>query len=165
MYLSHAIAAASHLIFETGVAELLICKRQSMVVPVYSLFLQIICYQGLIMFEAEYFYYSLIKVINEPGNGYNEQEKGIFAAFDRWDLLIMIDIVIFLSTILTLLLFILGMVNPGNYFIEMFKEDDDEFEEKDFMEANLLAKKMLISINSMTITAIIYLVLLNIDPR
>ena len=44
MYLSHAIAAASDLIFETGDAELLICKRQSMVVAVYSLFLQIICY-------------------------------------------------------------------------------------------------------------------------
>ena len=72
MKFAHAIAAGSHLIFETGIAELLICKRQSMVVPVYSLFIQIICYQGLIIFEADYFYYSLIKVVNEPGNGYNE---------------------------------------------------------------------------------------------
>lgn len=72
MYLAHGIAAASHLIFETGVAELLICKRPSMVVPVYSLFLQIICYQGLIIFEADYFYYSLIATINTPGNGYDE---------------------------------------------------------------------------------------------
>lgn len=90
---------------------------------------------------------------------------GIFAAFDRWDLLIMIDIVIFLSTILTLLLFILGMVNPGKYFLKMFKEDDEDFMEKDFMEANQMAKKLLVSINSMTITTIIYLVLLNIDPH
>jgi hypothetical protein len=62
-------------------------------------------------------------------------------------------------------MFILGMVNPGKYFLKIFENDDADFKKKDFMEANLQAKKMLISINSMTITAIIYLFLLNIDPH
>lgn len=75
----------------------------------------------------------------------------------------MIDIVIFISTILTLLLFIFGMVNPGHYFISVFKKDDPDFMEKDFMEANYLRKKMVISINSMTITAAIYLYLISTD--
>lgn len=77
----------------------------------------------------------------------------------------MIDIVIFLSTILTLLFFIFGMVNPGKYFLKLFKKDDPEFMEKDFMEANVQAKKFIISINSMTITAIIYLCLLQYDVK
>lgn len=134
-----------------------------MVVPVYSLFIQIICYQGLIIYEADYFYYSLIRVINAPGNGYDEVNMGIFAAFDRWDLLIMIDIVIFFSTIITLLFFIVGMVNPGAFFIEQFKKDDADFDKKDFMEANQKKKVELISINAMSIAAAIYLVILYKD--
>lgn len=144
MYLAHGLAAASHLIFETGMVELVFCQKPSMVVPVYSLFIQIICYQGLIIFEADYFYYSLIATINTPGNGYDEVQMGIFSAFDRWDLLIMIDIVIFMSTILTLLIFIFGMVNPGKYYLSEFKKDDPDFMEKDFMEANQKRKALLI---------------------
>jgi hypothetical protein len=107
MYLAHKYAALSYLILETGILELFCFKNPSVIIPSVSLFIQIVCYQGIVFEELNFFMYKELPFMNLDG------EKGLFGEFERWDILIILDIVLFLSNLLTILIFCIGSVYPG----------------------------------------------------
>ena len=153
MWYSHMYSALAFFVLESGFLELFI--EPSIIIPSLSLFIQIICYQGIVFEELNFFIYRQLSYMNTDG------EKGLFADFERWDILIMLDIVLFLSNILMLFIFCIGTTYTGN--IDIRQEDIHECCGKDFMEGNVDTKKFTIQVNSLAIGNAVYLYLIYID--
>ena len=65
-------------------------------------------------------------------------EKGLFGDFERWDILIMLDIVLFLSNLLMIFIFCIGSVYPGEYL------KGKGGNKKDYMEGDIEIKKLIL---------------------
>ena len=153
MWYSHMYSALAFFVLESGFLELFI--EPSIIIPSLSLFIQIICYQGIVFEELNFFIYRQLSYMNTDG------EKGLFADFERWDILIMLDVVLFLSNILMIFIFCIGTTFTGN--IDIRQEDINECCGKDFMEGNVDTKKFTIQVNSLAIGNAVYLYLIYID--
>ena len=90
--------------------------------------------------------------------------KGLFAQFERWDILIMLDIVLFLSNLLTIIIFCIGSVYPGEFIMMDLHESDLQYiKRKDYMECAIDWKKLVLQINSLAIANSIYLFMIYSD--
>jgi hypothetical protein len=125
MWMAHKYAALAFCLFETGLIELVFQIPPSIVVPSVSLFIQILCYQGLVFEQLNFFMYKQLPFMQTVG------EKGFFADFDRWDILIMLDIILFLSNLIAVVIFCMGSVYPGEYIKSGFRflEEDEVSDE------------------------------------
>lgn len=152
MWYAHKYAAIAFFVLESGFLELF--TQPSIIVPSLSLFIQIICYQGIVFEELNFFFYRELPYMNTGG------EKGLFRDFERWDILIMLDIVLFLSNLLMIFIFCIGSVFPGDYLRE---ETRDENTGKDYMEEGIEIKKLILQVNSLAVGNAVYLYLIYID--
>ena len=149
MWCSHMYSALAFFVLESGFLELFI--EPSIIIPSLSLFIQIICYQGIVFEELNFFFYRELPFMNTDG------EKGLFADFERWDILIMLDIVLFLSNILMIFIYCIGRTFTGEIDVR------SQGMGKDFMEDNVDTKKFTIQVNSLAIGNALYLYLIYID--
>ena len=141
------------MIFELGVFELILRKKQSLVFPALSLLVQTLLYQGLILNLCDFFYYSVL-----PLKGMRSEEFGHYSKMDTWDMLIIIDISIFFCTMATLFICIFAnLVDNNSPIFKVMREHDKESQSKDFLETSLEIKKNLIALNSMAIVSIVFL--------
>ena len=62
MYIGHLVCMISSIFFESGLVELLL-DYQSILIKVYSMFIQMVFYQGIVLMECNYFYYDLSMII------------------------------------------------------------------------------------------------------
>ena len=118
MFYAHLFVILSFFIFEIGLFEM-IMGRTNIVIPAASLFIQILCYQGLVFEQMNFFMY-----VKFPYTTF-DSDLGVFKEFDRWDILILFDIVFFLANLLTIVIFTLGSVYPQEV-VKNLKEDDDD---------------------------------------
>jgi hypothetical protein len=102
--------------------------------------------------ELNFFFYRELPYMTTDG------EKGLFGDFERWDILIMLDIVLFLSNLLMIFIFCIGSVFPGD-FIRGEKINMG----KDFMEGGIDMKKLILQVNSLAIGNAVYLYFIYID--
>jgi hypothetical protein len=130
MWFAHKYAALAFFVLESGFLE--VFTVPSIVVPSLSLFIQIICYQGIVFEELNFFTYSELPNMKTDG------EKGLFGDFERWDILIMLDIVLFLSNLLMIFIFCIGSVYPGEYL------KGKGGNKKDYMEGDIEIKKLIL---------------------
>jgi hypothetical protein len=100
MWYAHMYSAIAFFVLESGFMELF--TTPSIIIPSLSLFIQIICYQGIVFEELNFFFYRELPYMKTDG------EKGLFEDFERWDILIMLDIVLFLSNLLMIFIFCIG---------------------------------------------------------
>ena len=156
MFYAHLFVILSFFIFEIGLFEM-IMGRTNIVIPAASLFIQILCYQGLVFEQMNFFMY--VKFPNTKFDG----EFGVFHEFDRWDILILFDIVFFLANLLTIMIFTLGSVYPGELIREKIPSNDPEGKEKDYFEEAIDHKKFIVQINSLAIVNVIIFVLIFTD--
>lgn len=84
-------------------------------------------------------------------------EKGLFGDFERWDILIMLDVVLFLSNLLVIFIFNIGSVFPGEFLSGAGNK------KKDYMEGYVDEKKLMLQVNSLAIANSVYLYLIYID--
>ena len=133
--------------------EVVLGMKPSIIIPSLSLFIQIICYQGIVFEQINFLFYQEFPRMNFTG------EKGLFGDFERWDILIMLDVVLFLSNLLIIFIFVIGSVFPGQFLMEKHLKGMN----KDFMEGNIESKKFLIQVNSLAIANSLYLYLIFVD--
>jgi hypothetical protein len=159
MWIAHSCSAFACFSLEMGIIERCLKIPQSIILPSVSLFIQIVCYQGLIFQELNFFFYEHLPYIKIDG------EKGFFEDFSRWDVLIMLDIILFLSNLVVITCFLIGSVFPGEFISWGLtaKKPDRMEKTKDFMEDRLTVKKLLMQINTLTVANSVYLYLLYID--
>ena len=151
MWYAHKYAALAFFVLESGFLEMF--TSTSIIIPSLSLFIQIICYQGIIFEELNFFFYKQLPFMNLKNDA-----LGIFEDFERWDILIMLDIVLFLSNLLMIFVFCIGMV-----FKDTFFQEPQEHLEKDFMEGRVEIKKLVLQVNSLAIGNAVYLYLIHMD--
>jgi len=160
MWFAHKYAALAFFVLESGFLELF--TKPSIIIPSLSLFIQIICYQGIVFEELNFFFYRELPYMKTDG------EQELFGDFERWDILIMLDIVLFLSNLLMIFIFCIGSVFPGDFIrgekISFEKEEDEKPNlGKDFMEGGIEIKKFILQMNSLAIGNAVYLYLIYID--
>lgn len=158
MYKTHFFAALAFFILETGFLEFCCMKNPSIMIPSFSLFIQIVCYQGIVFEELNFLMYREFPFMTLTG------PKGFFGDFERWDILIMLDIILFLSNLLTVIIFCVGSVYPGEFIMkELHASDIQNIRSKDYMECAIDWKKLVIQVNSLAIANSVYLYLIYID--
>ena len=153
---AHQIAALSFFILESGLLGCCLDMGHSIIVPSVSLFIQIVCYQGLVFEELNFFFYKELPFMTFT------EGKGLFGEFERWDVLIMLDIILFLSNLVSIVIFCVGSVYEGQYLKSIFEKKENQ-EEKDYLEDGMDVKKVILQINSLAIANSVYLYLIYID--
>ena len=81
-----------------------------------------------------------------------DPSMGLFTDLDDWDILILLDIVIFIGNLVCLVLFTLFTVNTNKCcggYIKKLERLDKMHAEKDTMEVSLYYKKMIIQAQTM----------------
>jgi hypothetical protein len=141
-----------------GLLEMVFKMAPSIIIPSVSLFIQIVCYQGLVFQELNFFFYKQLPYMKIDGT------KGFFEEFDRWDVLIMLDIILFLSNLVTIVVLLIGSVYPGEFIRNHFDfNEKDPKTTKDYMEEDMDVKKFILQVNSLAIANSVYLYLIYID--
>jgi len=129
-------------------------------VPSLSLFIQVLAYHGLVFNELTFFLFQVV-----PNECKFDEDYGYWSKLDRWDILIMIDCVIFISNIFSILTFLIGqtLIPKGWGFEEMYASRDQDAGNKDYLEAGIEGKRMTIQITNMALVCTVYLVAIKTD--
>ena len=138
-------------------------KKWDTVVYNIIILVNVVLYQGLIIQVLQFFIYEL-----KPGKGLDNSAQNFFENMDSRDMLMWIDIVLFASLMLTLMLFLIGALytQEKGVLYEIFTEfEPNQYKKKDFLDSALLVKLMFVYFIMMTCFEIIALVAINLDKN
>ncbi len=120
-------------------------------------------YQGIVFLEAEYVNYWLIPEIF-PDGAYNyAPELGFFYRMDFFDVVMIIDCLLFLANIIFLFIYLTLSLCPTNTMRLVLRLDVADIKKKDFLSADYYARVTIVQIFSFFLVCSGILFLINAD--